>query len=575
MFKAIAVVFLLIGAVNLTDVTFYEILGVSKQASTQEIRQAYKKLAIKYHPDKNPGEAEQEKFLRITEAYETLKDPEKRRNYDIYGSYPSYSKKYDYKSQSEYDNLYYNGLYHNDPFVDTLSGASFYNYLNEGFYFINFYSPFCPPCQNVADHWKKLAEMYKGIIKIAAVNCKYHNSFCYNSMRIGSYPSLLFYPNGRNGNFIYYRGDRTLEALDQFIMSYIKSKIHVPTVTQLRNTDKPFAYVLGNNRVERNALIRIAYHLDGIVTVAVVEIDNLREKLTNNEYTTVVFKHKSITKEIESMDEKIIVKEIVDALPGIDKIDPEKLKDIRNQLRRGSKTPWVLYFSAKGHDKLELHQMKNAFPDVMFGEVDCEQWSELCLSLQAIAPAWGALKRGGAYQLAHTSPRRFITTDIHAISLHTLSASDLNKILDGVMGLWVLLVVPYKLSWEQLADPFTRASLHYNGDGINFGIMTCTLDTDKYCRQVAHSEPTILVQNGTKQNIYKGQVEEKKLLEYIRMLRNSVDLELDEEKVLEILDPSGREHSWLVAFLPANCGAFCDELMHELMLAADKVRSVI
>lgn len=80
-------------------------------------------LISSHLPVKFQGEDEQEKFLKITEAYETLKDPDKRNNYDLYGSF-SYSKKYDYRSQSEYDNLFYNGLYHNDPFVDTLSGAT-------------------------------------------------------------------------------------------------------------------------------------------------------------------------------------------------------------------------------------------------------------------------------------------------------------------------------------------------------------------------------------------------------------------------------------------------------------------
>ncbi len=66
---------------------FYQILEVTKNSSEDEIKKSYRKLAMKYHPDKNPGNQKAEdKFKEISEAYDILSDPQKKRNYDQFGS---------------------------------------------------------------------------------------------------------------------------------------------------------------------------------------------------------------------------------------------------------------------------------------------------------------------------------------------------------------------------------------------------------------------------------------------------------------------------------------------------------
>src|SRR5437899_179644 len=90
---------------------YYQVLGVERNASAEEIKKTYRKRALEHHPDRNPGDkSAEEKFKELGEAYEVLSDPQKRAAYDQYGH-----AAFDPRARAPAGGAWYGGDFH-DPF---------------------------------------------------------------------------------------------------------------------------------------------------------------------------------------------------------------------------------------------------------------------------------------------------------------------------------------------------------------------------------------------------------------------------------------------------------------------------
>ncbi|OGV31400.1 MAG: cytochrome C biogenesis protein [Legionellales bacterium RIFCSPHIGHO2_12_FULL_35_11] len=89
---------------------YYTVMGVDKNASEKDIKQAYRRLARKYHPDLNKESGAEEKFKEVGEAYEVLKDPEKRKIYDMYGFDGPHNRHAGEQQQQQNHSRYYSGF---------------------------------------------------------------------------------------------------------------------------------------------------------------------------------------------------------------------------------------------------------------------------------------------------------------------------------------------------------------------------------------------------------------------------------------------------------------------------------
>ncbi|CAG2112303.1 unnamed protein product, partial [Medioppia subpectinata] len=344
---------------------YYTLLGVGKGADNRQIRKAFKQLALTKHPDKNLNDPKaHENFLKITRAYEVLKDDEMRKKYDTYGED---GLKEDGGAGGRYHSWkYYNeefGIYDNDEEIITLGKNDFEQSVTNSPYvwFINYYSPQCSHCHHLAPDWRRLAKQLDSVIRIGAVNCEEDWVLC-RQQNVRSYPSLIFYPDHEK-----YDGKRETEAM----VEYVLDRMHPLVVTiDKYNLQSFYTSSQSNERIDHSSQTKpsnrwwllsvcfdnkecifsdvqkmVAIMLENVVNVAQVNCDSSNDNevcehfgITESKvalFADINEDHRNyfeIAGADQSIEAKHIFKAVLSKLPNVRKLSAKDVKTIWDEL---------------------------------------------------------------------------------------------------------------------------------------------------------------------------------------------------------------------------------------------------
>jgi len=283
------VAFALILALGLIDAKErfrpYEVLGIKRGATQQEVKKAYRRLVKEAHPDKNKAPDAQDKFVQITRAYELLSDPERRRNYDNHGvteDTPNFNKKHDYSQYNRFgdpfdhlrdlfgdnfnqfkqggnrENIFHKQSVTYKAYANTLVPNSY-----KQPYLILFYSDWCFSCAQVIPMWSKLVEELEPVgFGLATVHTEHERELA-RKVGVKELPHLVLLTDGK---VTHYR-ESMLSVVK--VLEFIRRKLPYKLVQRI-NDDNVGEFLNGwmDNRVRvlifgKLDIVRLRYLTSG------------------------------------------------------------------------------------------------------------------------------------------------------------------------------------------------------------------------------------------------------------------------------------------------------------------------
>uniref|UniRef100_A0A667WXH0 DnaJ homolog subfamily C member 10 n=1 Tax=Myripristis murdjan TaxID=586833 RepID=A0A667WXH0_9TELE len=500
---------------------YYELLGVNREATSREIRRAFKKLALTMHPDKNPGDpSAHDRFLQVSRAYEVLKDEDLRKKYDKYGE-----KGLDEQQGGRYESWsYYRydfGIYDDDLEVITLDRGDFEAAVNSGeIWFINFYFPRCSHCHQLAPTWREVAKEMEGVIRIGAVNCGDNNRLC-RSKGITSYPSLYIY---RTGQVSKYHGERSKENLVQFSMQFITT-----TVTELWQ-GKP----------------------EGLVKVGWMDCTTQEQLCESFQVSVLSFAGRA-----------------EHSLGHVRSIDQESIRYLNTRILKLARHRWLVSFSFgdRGLASNEYKKLQALLRNdhIQVGRVDCLSDAELCRSLYIHKSCLAVFKGLGIhdFEIHHGKDVLYNIVGFakESVNAHVTTLRPDNFPSDRKEPWLVDFFAPWCPPCQALLPELRKASIQLAGQ-MKFGTLDCTIHHDLCSMYNIQAYPTTVIFNRSSVHEYEGHHSADGILEFIQDLVSPSVVVLDPDSFRDKVKGRAEGQIWAVDFYAPWCGP-CQALMPE------------